>query len=276
MGSLSSTAHIITQEFIPNQLQVYARENWQMSSYARPYNSSLPKYLHNRPVAVVKHMDRRSRASDSIPASVVKEQEVAGMFKVSSETSTGTSYNVTLGDSTNIPSCSCLDFSKCFLLCKHFFAVFKHSTYTWDDLPEWYRSSPYLTLEPFFQTQEHEVCAMPFELDTCTDQQDNVDSEDGIAIQIDDPTDCNQIRNKFLSTLKNVQSYAFICDSSEVLKDGNTTLTELLDKLIVAAPLESGLPVHKDHESTAKLRVKQLPLTRKRKNPFPRKGNIFI
>ena len=124
MGSLSSTAHVITQEFIPNQLRVYARENWQMSSYARPYNSSLPKYLHNRPVAVVKHMDSRSRASDSIPASGVKEQEVAGMFNVSSETSTGTSYNVTLGDSTNIPSCSCLDFSKSFLLCKHFFAVF--------------------------------------------------------------------------------------------------------------------------------------------------------
>ena len=54
------------------------------------------------------------------------------------------------------PSCSCRDWLTFNLPCKHFFAVFRHSSYEWNNLPEWYRNQPRLTLD--VQAVESHIC----------------------------------------------------------------------------------------------------------------------
>ena len=54
----------------------------------------------------------------------------------------------TLVMSKNFPKCLCKDFRIHFLPCKHMFDIFNHtSVVLWKSLPEWYRDSPFMTLD---------------------------------------------------------------------------------------------------------------------------------
>lgn len=55
----------------------------------------------------------------------------------------------------NHPSCSCQDFAQSKLPCKHFCAVFNHSQdFTFNSLPESYKSGPLLTIHTSQETTE--------------------------------------------------------------------------------------------------------------------------
>lgn len=62
------------------------------------------------------------------------------------------------GRNNTMPKCSCQDFRHTSLLCKHFFAVFKHNE-DWqrDVLPESYRHNPHLCLDNavIFESTSH-------------------------------------------------------------------------------------------------------------------------
>ena len=52
------------------------------------------------------------------------------------------------GNSSEAPSCSCEDWTKYHLPCKHFFAVFHYKkNWTWNQLPENYLNSPRLACD---------------------------------------------------------------------------------------------------------------------------------
>ena len=60
-----------------------------------------------------------------------------------------TCYQVQFGDNDGTPtSCQCKARQWSRLLCKHFFAIFKHlPEWKWEKLPRTYRESPFLTLD---------------------------------------------------------------------------------------------------------------------------------
>jgi len=70
----------------------------------------------------------------------------AGKFHVKG--SMETVYNVSFGSPEEMPSCSCPDYVKHRLPCKHFFAVFHlHEHWGWESLPTLYLSSPYMSID---------------------------------------------------------------------------------------------------------------------------------
>ena len=67
-----------------------------------------------------------------------------GVFMI--QGSSGYIYTVSFGAESGIPSCSCSDWTKWQLPCKHFFALFRLvPEWSWESLPECYRKGAYLS-----------------------------------------------------------------------------------------------------------------------------------
>ena len=57
-------------------------------------------------------------------------------------------HTVDFGTSSGMPSCTCLDWTKNQLPCKHFFAVFKHKKeWSWNDLSQEYLCKPHISAD---------------------------------------------------------------------------------------------------------------------------------
>ncbi|XP_046570097.1 uncharacterized protein LOC124278436 [Haliotis rubra] len=126
----------------------YLDANVTMSEGWREGMESIPKELHHRPAPFIKHMRELKQKSAHITSEMVKEVEV-DLYEVQSE-NTSQSYSVFLGseDTKSIPSCTCRQFRKDHLPCKHFAAVFRHvPSVSWTSLPNFYRSYPIITVD---------------------------------------------------------------------------------------------------------------------------------
>lgn len=118
----------------------YRQLNIQYSSGS---SASIPAFLHNRPGDMVMHIQDRMAAN--LGPDNITEMSL-GTFKVTSEADRE-SYGVTLGSSSTLPSCSCDDWKRYRLPCKHFCAGFK-AGWTWDDLCPQYKNNPLFSVDP--------------------------------------------------------------------------------------------------------------------------------
>ncbi|KAF3698781.1 Calcium-responsive transcription factor [Channa argus] len=132
---------IIVNDFIPQLQKRYMQLNLQYSSGT---SAPIPGFLHNRPGDMVMHT-KDQMATDLGPEHVTKMS--SGIFMVTSEGKNKESNLVTLGSSSALPSCTCEDWKRNRLPCKHFCAGFK-AGWTWDDLCPQYRNNPLFTLDP--------------------------------------------------------------------------------------------------------------------------------
>ena len=124
----------------------YVETNIFFSSSYRQYSKSLPLWLHDRPRDSVTHCKLRHQYSEEI-----EDQHITavddGLFQVRSTTDHSTSYQVSFGDSENMPSCSCLDWQRNHWPCKHFLAIFRHKPqWGWDKLSPSNQNSPYFRI----------------------------------------------------------------------------------------------------------------------------------
>lgn len=101
--------------------------NTRYSGQYRGYNNTIPKYLQDKPRQFLVHCLSRISSAEDIPADYINAGENPGEFYVRSLDSKDTWYNLSFVGNTCMPKCSCPDFSRTGLLCKHFFAVFKHN-----------------------------------------------------------------------------------------------------------------------------------------------------
>ena len=139
--SLTSLLAILVEEFVPEQKKKYLIPTVSQGSGFRKYNDFVPHFLHNRPHTVIKHcLARRLQARSFNPDDITINDE--GVFHVKSSDQDG-HYVVDYGT----PKCTCSDYLKYGIPCKHFLAVFRHiDRWGWNALPAAYRSSPVLTL----------------------------------------------------------------------------------------------------------------------------------
>ena len=107
--------------------------------------------MRDRPRQVYQYLKSRSISSafvNDVGTSIT--DELVGTFSV-----TGTDekeYILTHGSETEHPNCSCDDFQRHFLPCKHFFALWQRvATASWYSLPAWYRQSVFLTVDTAVQ-----------------------------------------------------------------------------------------------------------------------------
>ena len=147
VGTISSLVEVIVTSFIPSLIAAYKLNNYSSSSQYRSYNQLLPHFMHDKPRPLVEHLLKRQQRSQEYERSdVISPPEPTGAFAVKSQTQ-DQFYVVSFGSPSQMPECSCFDFFHHFLPCKHFFAVFQYSQFSWFDLPPQYLKSPYLTLD---------------------------------------------------------------------------------------------------------------------------------
>ena len=139
---LSDIMTTIIEEFLPALHHKYIYQNFKQSDMYRTYNPAVvPSYLQGRPKATILHCLHRQAKSNAFTERDVCSLE-EGKFTVR-----GT-YMTDFGVASGEPSCSCKDWIKHKIPCKHFFAVFRlHPEWSWERLPSQYLRSPYLTLD---------------------------------------------------------------------------------------------------------------------------------
>ena len=115
----------------------------------RSYHSHIPSYLHDRPRSIIIHcLDRRTNSAKILADNIHDVDSEKGIFEI--EKTSGSKNRVHFGTSTSeqMPSCTCKDWLRYHIPCKHFFAIFTHrSAWQWDSLPPTYLQSAYLSTD---------------------------------------------------------------------------------------------------------------------------------
>ncbi|XP_035205452.1 uncharacterized protein LOC118180475 [Stegodyphus dumicola] len=138
---LSEIIKILVEKFLPERYRIYVRKNLSMLSQARLYNEHVPNYLINKPKWLIDHIKTKLRAAEVYVGSIKKISH--GFFKVSSETKHDAVYSVTFDEQKQLCQCTCLDFRRNRLLCKHIvFAGMKFPAWSLECTAEWLFSTP--------------------------------------------------------------------------------------------------------------------------------------
>ena len=142
--SLSDLYEIIIPRFLPKFYRKYVSLNVKFSSGYKTYAENIPSYLQNRPQSLVTFLLERAQRMSTLMIDTVKEQ-TDGSFEVFSDdpgiSDTKLKYNVSFGDHETFCSCSCRDFRRTKLLCKHFFAIIDSRIKQFSDLTKLFLNS---------------------------------------------------------------------------------------------------------------------------------------
>ena len=127
----------------------YIEKDVRCHKMYRKYNTELPEFLVNRPRYFVEHYKEKLSLAEEIEKCHIKPSDTKGVFEEKSGSLSKTWYQVQFGDNDGTPpSCQCKTWQRSPLLCKHFFAIFKHlPEWKWEKLPWTYRELPFLTLD---------------------------------------------------------------------------------------------------------------------------------
>lgn len=146
--TLSALVTLLVERFLPDAQQRYVLPNLKASEWYRRYNDFVPGFLRGRPRSIILHcLNRQSRSNKYSDQSLSKGEE-EGVFMIQKKD--GSHYVVNFGRNSHeqMPSCSCKDWTRWHLPCKHFFAVFKlKETWGWNALPQTYLNSSYLSTD---------------------------------------------------------------------------------------------------------------------------------
>ena len=136
--TLTGIVRIIVDQFLPDMHQNYVFQNFKQLDCYRLPSSTIPVYLHGRPPFVVKHCLIRKTKSNKYPSDAVECTGEHGKFHVIKDMKKHT-VNFGSRDITTL-ACSCKDWKRWHIPCKHFFAVFRWiPKWDWDALPLEYK-----------------------------------------------------------------------------------------------------------------------------------------
>ncbi|XP_065894780.1 uncharacterized protein [Dysidea avara] len=137
--TLSALVTQLSDRFLPDLHRNYVLQNLKGSPMYREYNDVVPNYLHGKPRSVVLHcLERKARSNRYDDEDIVLSDE-DGIFKIKKLDTFKHTVNFLQ------PSCTCKDWIRWHLPCKHMFAVISlRAEWGWNALPKSYRESPYL------------------------------------------------------------------------------------------------------------------------------------
>ena len=141
--TLSQIVTLLLEQFLPDCYQKYLFQNFKLTSFNRSYKAFVPSYLHDRPRDVILHcLDRKGSSRKFSDNDIDELENKTGKFQVHGKTRV---HTVDLGQASGMPSCTCLDWIKHHIPCKHMFAIIEHKeNWSWNDLPQQYLSQPHL------------------------------------------------------------------------------------------------------------------------------------
>ena len=239
-------------------------------------------------------MSKITEAED-IPASSVEcVKEDMGIFKVQGGPTT--CYMVNFGLTTGVtPSCECLPWMKSRLLCKHFFAVFRHCpNWGFDKISSHYTNQAHITLDEHVVTVARnngasEDCPLTPASTTFKEENDNTlpspnpctsptPSETSPATDVLKPTQLiqsslNTIARQCRETLLDAKNLTYLIHDPEILRAFNTSLSEAVTVMKSKIPVDHGLLLEK--QKTAKeMRMAKLRLKKKRDSSSHHLSNL--
>ena len=89
----------------------------------RKYNSTLPYWLRDKPQKIVKHCVERLTSAGSVKDEHVTLDESCKKTFLVNSSNVNDIYMVYLGNENNFPSCTCADWRKSLLPCKHMLSI---------------------------------------------------------------------------------------------------------------------------------------------------------
>ena len=126
----------------------YIKLNFKSSSKYRSYHQKVVEWdLLDKPKKYVKHCLERISKVEQIDSNDIQVIERNRLFKVESS-SKEIFHQLDLGNKCSFPTCTCHDWKKHLMPCKHFLALFEHKTgISWNSLRDIYRKSPYFNID---------------------------------------------------------------------------------------------------------------------------------
>ena len=112
---------IIIKQFLPEQHRKYLFLNFQMDPTYRAYTTHVPSYFQGHPRNIIIHCQREGKEK-LITRGCQETDGEKGIFSVRGNS--GYTHTVDFGSQTGKPSCTCQDWARNNILCKHFFLVF--------------------------------------------------------------------------------------------------------------------------------------------------------
>ena len=146
--SSSNVVTIIIEQFLPEQNRNYLFLNFQMDPTYRGYSSEVPTYLHGRPKNIIVHcLAREEKARKTFSEDdICESDEDKGIFIVKGKS--GVVHTINFGKESGKPSCTCQDWTRHNVPCKHFFLIFiTKIQWGWTSLPQSYLQGPYLSCD---------------------------------------------------------------------------------------------------------------------------------
>ena len=233
----------------------YWNENKKLSTAVKKYGKSVDSFLFERPDRIIHHFSNKQITAKN-PISPVQIKKLSGKncFKVSSFATKHKEYVVKFGDVESRPSCECFDFESTLLPCKHFAAVILSSQTesTWMDLPDWYRESAYMTIEPRYKgsivqvnQQSHIAQSSTHRTESSPIQQvhpiSNLEFNTHASEQNTEPL--KNYGEQLRERLKLIKNLSFEVNNENTLKDGIKTCDDLIASLSKGLDKESGVVV---------------------------------
>ena len=145
--SLSELLTVIIESFIPKHYSKYVALNIRYGDGCKKYAPGVPEFLRNRPKQVVDMLlDKMYRVTDDIVVrSLGNETFIVESFEEG--TRIRKEYRTYLGNSDQFCSCTCYNFRRYRMLCKHFFAIFHSGKATFYNLTGLFLDHSYMILD---------------------------------------------------------------------------------------------------------------------------------
>ena len=217
----------------------------------------------------------RISAAEEISPDEIRVGKSKGEFHVASAESKDIWYNLSFGEDDKMPKCSCPDFSRTGLLCKHFFAVFQHNAdWKWDALPKSFRENPHLCLDDciVFETNLNldSIAEDPIEppLPAFVPQ-----PQVQPKMTVESKIMCEAMKCR--ETLKQIMSLTYNVEDISALKELGSCLRSIHDKfLCYQVTDENTTPVVKNQQNNEK-KAKEHPTKKYLPLPVRRKRNAY-
>jgi hypothetical protein len=252
----------------------YVEYNVKSMDMCRRYSTDVPVFLQNRPRMFLEHcIQRLPPVQQEIPlGNIVTEDNKT--FNVTSVDS-GMSYTVNLA--SILPSCSCGDWKKHHLPCKHQLAILtRYHGFDWEALSAEYRQCPHFCIDPDVlnscQFDRDTVPPKLYQEQSSKDREPVTQHTQRVSRQHN--VTAIGSRCKMLSS--SINGLLYLVQKKEDFEELYKDLTRLHTKLRAMVPAVCGVPIRPPKFGRKDRHFKHGFLKERKKRSRLRKGNYYI
>ncbi|XP_073524300.1 uncharacterized protein [Phyllobates terribilis] len=266
--NLSQLIRVLHFEFFTDMYQKYVQMNLTSSDYYRKYVVEVPSFLKNRPRGFIDHVMQRYYSGLDLSHLKCLDSD-KGLFEVKSESAIDLEKMHTVCVGLDGPTCTCKDWQKFLLPCKHMCLILRVANWQWHDINPAYSENPLFILDSdcFVDTNTRH-CDNGLQEHECRPQ--NSVRSDPTLHELP-----SRRRNRLtylirhcVKVLKRFIDSVYLLDNQDFVKHLTVELSNLYLQLREQIPQEGGLPLKPAPKVTVSKAIQELPVRKygKQKN----------